>query len=82
MHLGGVAEWSIASVLKTEEAQASVGSNPTPSANFAAGKEDTSLWDENLFEPRAARQAKPIPPSLILSQAKLETFRWSDNVMG
>ena len=29
---GGVAEWSIASVLKTEEPQGSVGSNPTPSA--------------------------------------------------
>ena len=32
---GGVAEWSIAAVLKTAEAQVSVGSNPTPSANFS-----------------------------------------------
>ena len=31
---GEVAEWSIASVLKTEEAKASVGSNPTLSATF------------------------------------------------
>ena len=29
---GGVAEWSIASVLKTEVGQLTVGSNPTPSA--------------------------------------------------
>ena len=29
---GGVAEWSIAAVLKTVEAQASGGSNPSPSA--------------------------------------------------
>src|SRR6056297_2476105 len=29
---GRVAEWSIAPVLKTGDAQASVGSNPTPSA--------------------------------------------------
>ncbi len=29
---GGVAEWSNAPVLKTGEAQVSVGSNPTPSA--------------------------------------------------
>lgn len=31
---GRVAEWSIAAVLKTADVQASVGSNPTPSANF------------------------------------------------
>ena len=31
-HYGRVAEWSIAAVLKTADAQASVGSNPTPSA--------------------------------------------------
>jgi hypothetical protein len=31
---GGVVEWSIAPVLKTGEPQGSVGSNPTPSANF------------------------------------------------
>src|SRR3990167_4969657 len=31
---GRVAEWSIAAVLKTADAQASVGSNPTPSANY------------------------------------------------
>ena len=30
---GRVAEWSIAAVLKTADVQASVGSNPTPSAN-------------------------------------------------
>src|SRR5690606_24226034 len=29
---GRVAEWSIAAVLKTADVQASVGSNPTPSA--------------------------------------------------
>ena len=28
---GGVAEWSIASVLKTEVGKLTVGSNPTPS---------------------------------------------------
>ncbi len=33
---GGVAEWSIASVLKTEVGQPTVGSNPTPSANTPA----------------------------------------------
>ena len=31
--MGRVAEWSIAPVLKTGDVQASVGSNPTPSAN-------------------------------------------------
>ena len=30
---GGMAEWSKAAVLKTVEVNASVGSNPTPSAN-------------------------------------------------
>lgn len=30
--VGRVAEWSIAAVLKTADVQASVGSNPTPSA--------------------------------------------------
>ena len=30
---GGMAEWSKAAVLKTVEVHASVGSNPTPSAN-------------------------------------------------
>jgi hypothetical protein len=29
---GGVAEWTIAAVLKTADPQGSVGSNPTPSA--------------------------------------------------
>ena len=31
---GGMAEWSKAAVLKTVEGHTSVGSNPTPSANF------------------------------------------------
>ena len=31
---GGVAEWSNAPVLKTDVAQVTVGSNPTPSAIF------------------------------------------------
>ena len=31
---GGMAEWSKAAVLKTVECNSSVGSNPTPSANF------------------------------------------------
>ncbi len=31
---GGVAEWSIASVLKTEVGKLTVGSNPTPSASL------------------------------------------------
>ena len=35
-HQGEVAEWSMASVLKTEVAQATVGSNPTLSAIFRA----------------------------------------------
>jgi hypothetical protein len=34
---GGVAEWSIAAVLKTAEPQGSVGSNPTPSATVNQG---------------------------------------------
>jgi len=34
---GGVVEWSIAPVLKTGDLQGSVGSNPTPSANFNQG---------------------------------------------
>jgi hypothetical protein len=34
---GGVAEWSIASVLKTEVGKLTVGSNPTPSASLALG---------------------------------------------
>ncbi len=44
---GRVAEWSIAPVLKTGDAQASVGSNPTPSANlffFKRLKNQLSLW--------------------------------------
>ena len=32
LDLGGVVEWSIASVLKTEVLKGTVGSNPTPSA--------------------------------------------------
>ena len=32
---GEVAEWSIASVLKTEDGKLSVGSNPTLSASFS-----------------------------------------------
>ncbi len=36
--LGGVAEWSIAPVLKTGEPQGSVGSNPTSSAKLLAGR--------------------------------------------
>ena len=35
---GGMAEWSKAAVLKTAEVQASVGSNPTPSANQCAAR--------------------------------------------
>ena len=36
---GGVAEWSKAAVLKTVDVQASVGSNPTSSANiFVCGE--------------------------------------------
>ena len=34
MVAGGMAEWSMAVVLKTARVQALVGSNPTPSANF------------------------------------------------
>ena len=34
METGGMAEWFKAAVLKTVECQSSVGSNPTPSANF------------------------------------------------
>ncbi len=34
MVAGGMAEWSMAVVLKTTRVQALVGSNPTPSANF------------------------------------------------
>jgi hypothetical protein len=43
---GGVAEWSIASVLKTEEAQVSVGSNPTPSVSWRS-RHEIFPWDEN-----------------------------------
>ena len=35
---GGMAEWSKAAVLKTVEVNASVGSNPTPSANKIAAQ--------------------------------------------
>jgi hypothetical protein len=35
---GGMAEWSKAAVLKTVEVNASVGSNPTPSANKIASQ--------------------------------------------
>jgi len=35
---GGVAEWSKAAVLKTVDAQVSVGSNPTSSAIFFCGE--------------------------------------------
>ena len=35
---GGMAEWSKAAVLKTVEVHASVGSNPTPSANTIAAQ--------------------------------------------
>jgi hypothetical protein len=37
-NVGGVAEWSKAAVLKTVDAQVSVGSNPTSSAIFLCGE--------------------------------------------
>ena len=40
---GGVAEWSIAAVLKTVEAQASGGSNPSPSAILKCCREGMAL---------------------------------------
>jgi hypothetical protein len=33
-HFGGMAEWTMAAVLKTVVAQVTVGSNPTPSADL------------------------------------------------
>ncbi len=41
--LGGVAEWSIAPVLKTGDPQGSVGSNPTPSASLPRMPDPSSL---------------------------------------
>lgn len=39
---GGVAEWSIAPVLKTGDPQGSVGSNPTSSAHITIGM--VAVW--------------------------------------
>ena len=69
-----MAEWSIASVLKTEEAQVSVGSNPTPSVLSGEAGFELLGWDENLFEPevraadrRQAEQGEANPtPSVFL----------------
>ncbi len=76
---GGVAEWSNASVLKTEEAQVSVGSNPTPSVPRRSRLE-TSLWDEERSSSRRSAQrtgdrrskAKPIPPPPFPGEAGLK----------
>ena len=50
---GGLAEWSIASVLKTEDVKASIGSNPIASANavrcIQLWKKKTHLKRMGLF---------------------------------
>ncbi len=72
---GGVAEWSIASVLKTEEAQVSVGSNPTPSV-FLRSRHETFRWDENAVR-AADRSPQATNPTPSVSQRnRHETFRW------
>ena len=43
---GGMAEWSIAAVLKTVELRGSGGSNPSPSAKFC---EDFAKYDDKTF---------------------------------
>ncbi len=41
--VGGVAEWSIAAVLKTAEPQGSGGSNPSPTATFLSAQKEKCL---------------------------------------
>ena len=43
---GGMAEWSIAAVLKAVELRGSGGSNPSPSAKFC---EDFAKYDDKTF---------------------------------
>lgn len=52
--LGRVAEWLNAAVLKTADAQAFVGSNPTPSASPYA-THDRHLIDKSQTNPRNFR---------------------------
>ena len=47
--MGGVAEWTMATVLKTVNPQGFVGSNPTPSAMFFV-PETPALTLDDLFE--------------------------------
>ena len=75
---GGVAEWSIASVLKTEEAQVSVGSNPTPSVSRRS-RVETFRWDEERSSSAKHRSPPATNPTPSVSRrSRVETFRWDE----
>jgi len=76
-----VAEWSNASVLKTEEAKVSVGSNPTPSV-FRRSRVETFRGMRTQFEPegraadrRQAEQSEANPTPSVFRRSRVETFR-------
>ncbi len=57
---GGVVEWLMAPVLKTGEAQASVGSNPTPSASYVRVSAGVAVLVRNADREMASATATPI----------------------
>jgi len=78
---GGVAEWSNASVLKTEEAKVSVGSNPTPSV-FRRSRVEAFRGMRTQFEPegraadrRQAEQSEANPTPSVFRRGWVEAFR-------
>ncbi len=75
---GGVVERSIAPVLKTGEAQVSVGSNPTPSA-IRRSRLEAFRWDENAVraEDRSPEATNPTPSDF--RRSRLEAFRWDES---
>src|SRR6185295_4029210 len=60
---GGVAEWSIAAVLKTAGPRGLVGSNPTPSATIACRGGLIARRGERAIHAPGAREAARAPPS-------------------
>lgn len=62
-HAGGVVERLIAPVLKTGEAQAFVGSNPTPSAKSREAGSKRKRWDENGVRPPGAKRLEGAKPN-------------------
>ena len=72
---GGVAEWTIAAVLKTAVARATVGSNPTPSASEARlPATATSPWHSR---PTRVRRILATIGITILAMGMAVTVSWS-----